>query len=136
MWWYMYIFTYRHHKSIKTIANVRIETSLISLFYSIEIFWEATFLICNDRKKMDRLWMIYLIKISVFSFRFKTMAWKTTHTNVHIMYSTSPVFDGKYLIFGYKISDKNYYGVNYFITILGFSIYKSYYLSLKRRKQM
>jgi hypothetical protein len=35
----------------------------------------------------------------------------------------------KHLIFGYKLSDKNYYGVNYFITILGFSIYKSYYLS-------
>ena len=28
----------------------------------------------------------------------------------------------KHLIFGYKISDNNYYGVNYFITILGFSI--------------
>ena len=35
----------------------------------------------------------------------------------------------KHLIFGYKISDNNYYGVNYFITILGFSIYKSCYLS-------
>jgi hypothetical protein len=35
----------------------------------------------------------------------------------------------KHLIFGYKISDKNYYGVIYFITILGFSIYKSYYVS-------
>ena len=34
----------------------------------------------------------------------------------------------KHLIFGYKISDNNYYGVNYFITILGFSMYKSYYL--------
>ena len=35
----------------------------------------------------------------------------------------------KHLIFDYKISDNNYYGANYFITILGFSIYKSYYLS-------
>jgi hypothetical protein len=35
----------------------------------------------------------------------------------------------KHLIFGYRISDNNYYSVNYFITILGFSIYKSYYLS-------
>jgi hypothetical protein len=26
----------------------------------------------------------------------------------------------KHLIFGYKISDKDYYDVNYFITILGF----------------
>ena len=35
----------------------------------------------------------------------------------------------KHLIFGYKISDKDYYDVNYFITFLAFSIYKSYYLS-------
>ena len=35
----------------------------------------------------------------------------------------------KHLIFGYRISDNNYYDVNYFITILGFLIYKSYYLS-------
>jgi hypothetical protein len=40
-----------------------------------------------------------------------------------------------HLIFGYKISDKNYYGVNYFITILSFSIYKSYYLSEQKTKK-
>ena len=39
----------------------------------------------------------------------------------------------KHLIFGNKISDNNYYGVNYFITILGFSIYKSYYLSSEQK---
>ena len=42
----------------------------------------------------------------------------------------------KHLIFGYKISDKNYYGVNYFITILSFSIYKSYYLSEQKTKNV
>ena len=41
----------------------------------------------------------------------------------------------KHLIFGYKISDKNYYDVNYFITILGFLIYKSYYLSEQKTKK-
>ena len=41
----------------------------------------------------------------------------------------------KHLIFGYTISDNNYYGVNYFITILGFSIYKSYYLSEQKTKK-
>ena len=41
-----------------------------------------------------------------------------------------------HLIFGYKISDKNYYGVNYFITILSFSIYKSYYLSEQKTKNV
>jgi hypothetical protein len=101
---------------------------------------------------MDRLSMIYLIEISVFSFRFKTMAWKTTHTNVHIMCSTSSltndpfscnvwgkiyyVFQSnnlditiklKHLIFGYKISDNNYHGANYFrIKII---IFKNYLFS-------
>ena len=42
----------------------------------------------------------------------------------------------RHLIFGYKISDNNYYGVNYFITILGFSIYKSYYLSEQKTKNV
>ena len=42
----------------------------------------------------------------------------------------------KHLIFGYKISDKNYCGVNYFITILGFSIYKSYYFSEQNTKNI
>jgi hypothetical protein len=42
----------------------------------------------------------------------------------------------KHLIFGYKISDKNYYGVNYFITIFGFSIYKSYYLFEQKTKNV
>jgi hypothetical protein len=41
----------------------------------------------------------------------------------------------KHLIFGYKISHKKY-GVNYFITILGFSIYKSYYLSEQTTKNV
>jgi hypothetical protein len=31
---------------------------------------------------------------------------------------------------------KNYYGDNYFITILGFSIYKSYYLSEQKTKNV
>ena len=42
----------------------------------------------------------------------------------------------KHLIFGYKISDYNYYDVNYFIIILGFSIYKSYYLSEQKTKNV
>ena len=35
----------------------------------------------------------------------------------------------KQLVFGYKIFDKNYFGLNYFLTIVGFSIYKPYYVS-------
>ena len=42
----------------------------------------------------------------------------------------------KHLIFGNKISDKHYYDVNYFITILEFLIYKSYYLSEQKTKNV
>jgi hypothetical protein len=41
-----------------------------------------------------------------------------------------------YCIIFHKISDKNYYSVNYFITILGFSIYKSYHLSEQKTKNV
>ena len=32
-------------------------------------------------------------------------------------------------VFGYKIFDKSYHDFNYFLTIIGFSIYKAYYIS-------
>jgi hypothetical protein len=36
----------------------------------------------------------------------------------------------KHIVFGYKIFDKDYFDFNYFLTILGFSIYKAYYVSI------
>ena len=35
----------------------------------------------------------------------------------------------QHLVFGYKIFDKEYFHLNYFLTILAFTIYKSYYVS-------
>jgi hypothetical protein len=35
----------------------------------------------------------------------------------------------QHLVFGYKIFDKEYFDLNYFLTILAFTIYKSYYVS-------
>jgi hypothetical protein len=32
-----------------------------------------------------------------------------------------------HLVFGYKIFKKSHYDFNYFLTIIGFSIYKAYY---------
>ena len=32
----------------------------------------------------------------------------------------------KHIVFGYKIFDQDYFDFNYFLTILGFSIYKAY----------
>ena len=34
----------------------------------------------------------------------------------------------QHLVFGYKIFDKKYFHLNYFLTILAFTIYKSYYV--------
>ena len=42
----------------------------------------------------------------------------------------------KHIVFGYKIFDKDYFDFNYFLTILGFSIYKPYYVSEQKTKQV
>ena len=34
-----------------------------------------------------------------------------------------------HVVLGYKIDDKNYLALNFWITVVGFSIYKSYYIS-------
>ena len=41
-----------------------------------------------------------------------------------------------HLVFGYKIFDKSYYDFNYFLTIIGFSIYKVYYISEQKTKRL
>ena len=40
----------------------------------------------------------------------------------------------KHLVLGYKIFDKVYFDFNYILTILGYSIYKSYYVSEQKTK--
>lgn len=40
----------------------------------------------------------------------------------------------RHLVFGYKIADKDYFTINYLLTIIMFSIYKSYYLSEQKSK--
>jgi hypothetical protein len=39
-------------------------------------------------------------------------------------------------LFGYKIFDKSYYAFNYFIAIVGFSIYLAYYISEQKTKRV
>ena len=41
-----------------------------------------------------------------------------------------------HFVFGYKIFHKNYYDLNYFLTIVGFSIYESYYISEQKTKRV
>ena len=40
----------------------------------------------------------------------------------------------KHIVLGYKIDDKNYHALNFLITVVGFSIYKSYYISEQKTK--
>ena len=40
----------------------------------------------------------------------------------------------KHIVLGYKIDDKNYLALNFLITVVGFSIYKSYYISEQKTK--
>lgn len=42
----------------------------------------------------------------------------------------------KNIVIGYKIQDQNYYALNYFFTVLAFSIYKRYYLSEQNTKNI
>jgi hypothetical protein len=42
----------------------------------------------------------------------------------------------KHIVFGYKIFDKDYFDFKYFLTILGSSIYKAYYVSEQKTKQV
>ena len=39
-----------------------------------------------------------------------------------------------HIVLGYKIDDKNYLALNFLITVVGFSIYKSYYISEQKTK--
>jgi hypothetical protein len=38
----------------------------------------------------------------------------------------------KHIVLGYKIDDKNYLALNFLITVVGFSIYKSHHISEQR----
>ena len=40
----------------------------------------------------------------------------------------------KHIVLGYKIDDKNYLTLNVLITVVGFSIYKSYYIYEQKTK--
>ena len=40
----------------------------------------------------------------------------------------------KHIVLGYKIDDKNYLALNFLITVVGFSIYKSYNISEQKTK--
>jgi hypothetical protein len=42
----------------------------------------------------------------------------------------------KHIVFGYKIFDKDYFDLNFLLAILGFSIYKAYYVSEQKTKQV
>ena len=41
----------------------------------------------------------------------------------------------QHLVFGYKIFNKEYLHLNYFLAILAFTIYKSYYISEQKTKK-
>jgi hypothetical protein len=41
-----------------------------------------------------------------------------------------------HLVFGYTIFDESYYHFNYFLTIIGFSIYRAYYISEQKTKRL
>ena len=49
---------------------------------------------------------------------------------------SSNLFTLKNLVWGYKIRSPEYYEINYLLTIIAFSIYKSYYVSEQKTKEI
>ena len=41
----------------------------------------------------------------------------------------------KHIVLGYKLFDKDCFYFNYFLTVIGISIYKSYYVSEQKTKK-
>jgi hypothetical protein len=51
-------------------------------------------------------------------------------------YNIENCVTSKHIVCLYNILDKDYFDFNYFLTILGFSIYKSYYVSVQKTKKV
>ena len=52
------------------------------------------------------------------------------------LYIGDHVFNLETLVFGYKIYDQAYFDLNLLITLIFFSIYKAYYISNQKQKQV
>ena len=61
--------------------------------------------------------------------------WETVNAKLKLLHFTNKI-NLKDIVFGYKICDKDYDGFNTIITLIAFSIYKSFYLSDQRKKSV
>ena len=84
--------------------------------------------LCNYCRKLEDYEHYFM------SCPFLTEFWKRIYDilSVH-KYKIEMKIKLKHLVFGYKIFDKEYFWFNYFLTIISFSIYKSYYVSEQRK---
>ena len=82
--------------------------------------------LCNTEEDYSHYFMTYIFFNKFFG-EIKELLKKSGIENDITLY---------HLVFGYKIFDKNYYDLNYFLTIVGFSIYKGYYISDQKTKRV
>ena len=83
---------------------------------------------CNFCKTKEEDYLHFFITCS-----FLKDFWEKVHYLLAKMNFQNKIL-AKHIVFGYKISDQGYNGFNYFLTIIGFCIYKSYYVSEQKLK--
>ena len=124
---YKFICSYLEENKLKIFRWKLMQYIIPTIFsYFNEKFWIIIDVAFVEMKKTIFITLLHVLFCKRFGKKiynlFKSNNWEFTLLKL------------KHLIFGYTLSDNNYYGVNYFITILGFSIYKSYYLSEQKTK--
>jgi hypothetical protein len=111
--WYIYAYTHIHMHAY--ILHIHIYNACIFKFQYFPLF----------------LLTVYYFGVfapGLFSSIWKNFGWKYNKywkkSNIENFVTL------KHIVFGYKIFDKDYFDFNYFFAILGFSIYKAYYVSV------
>ena len=86
-----------------------------------------------ERNKMDSLRHIKYYSHYFITSAFLKEFW-TKCQNLMKGYGIETKITLKHIVLGYKIDDKNYLALICLITVVGFSIYKSYYISEQKTK--
>ena len=116
----------------------------MSQIYSLIFQWKLIQFI-NPRKKLLTVWRLSNCSLCNFcqieedyihlfmSCKYLSHFWKKV-TELFKKVNFEIIISLKHLVLGYEIFDKEYFDFNYILTILGYSIYKSYYVSEQKTK--
>ena len=127
-WKYAYTFIFDYLKENKLrVFRWKLTQYIIptkQLLYRWKITHNNVCNVCNVLEDYDH-YFLSCSTLNLFWHRIKFMLQKCKIDKPIIL---------KYLVFGYKITDKAYYDFNYLLTIIGFTIFKAYYVSEQKTK--